>query len=268
MDGPERTPGASVFDRAAPTYGTVGPDFFSYFGRRLVDRMGITKNGRVLDVACGTGAALVPAAETVGAGLAVGADLSEPMLRRARGAAGAGPGLRAVVACMDAQQLAVRTESFDAVVSTFALGSLADPQSALAECRRVTRPRGLLGLVVSDRWWWEGDDRWGRHSDLLDSVGVRIQVDPFPSTDIPSVLALTGWELRHLRAESFPLVFSGADEWWAWAWTHGYRQVLESMGADQIERYRREAFGHLPQSGQPVLGRLEVTLALAVRPDA
>jgi SAM-dependent methyltransferase len=169
---------------------------------------------------------------------------------------------------MDAQQLAARTESFDVVVSTFALGSLPDPQSALAECRRVTRPRGLLGLVVSDRWWWEGDDRWGWHSDLLESVGVRIQVDPFPSTDIPSVLALAGWELRDLGAESFPLVFSGADEWWAWAWSHGYRQILESMGADQIERYRREAFGHLPQNGQPVLGRLEVTLALAVRPDA
>jgi O-methyltransferase / aklanonic acid methyltransferase len=230
--------------------------------------MGITKNGRVLDVACGTGAALVPAAEAVGAGLAVGADLSEPMLRRARGAAGAGLGLCAVVACMDAQQLAVRTESFDAVVSTFALGSLPDPQSALAECRRVTRRRGLLGLVVSDRWWWEGDDRWGWHSDLLESVGVRIEADPFPSTDIPSVLALTGWELRDHGAESFPLVFSGAGEWWAWAWSHGYRQILESMGADQIERYRREAFGHLPQNGQPVLGRLEVTLALAVRPDA
>jgi len=147
-------------------------------------------------------------------------------------------------------------------------GRLPTRSRHLAECRRVARPRGLLGLVVSDRWWWEGDDRWGWHSDLLESVGVRIQVDPFPSTDIPSVLALTGWELRDLGAESFPLVFSGADEWWAWAWSHGYRQILDSIGADQIERYRREAFGHLPQNGQPVLGRLEVTLALAVRPDA
>ena len=76
-----------------------------------------------------------------GRGSGVGRGLSEPMLHTAHvGAAGARLGLRAVVACMDAQQLAVRTESFDVVVSTFALGSLSDPQSALAECRRVTRP--------------------------------------------------------------------------------------------------------------------------------
>jgi hypothetical protein len=25
----------------------------------------------------------------------------------------------------------------------------------------------------------------------------------------------TGWELRDLVTESFPMVFSGADEWWA-----------------------------------------------------
>jgi hypothetical protein len=106
---------------------------------------------------------------------------------------------------------------------------------------------------VSDRWWWEGDDRWGWHGDLLESVGVRIQVDPFPSTDISSVLALTGWELLDLRAESFPLVFSGADEWWAWAWSHGYRQILESMGAVQIHRYRKEAFGHYRRTGSRFL---------------
>jgi ubiquinone/menaquinone biosynthesis C-methylase UbiE len=57
-----------VFDRVAGAYGTVGPDFFSYFGRRLVDHIGIHRGGRVVDLACGTGAALVPAAEAVGAG--------------------------------------------------------------------------------------------------------------------------------------------------------------------------------------------------------
>jgi hypothetical protein len=65
--------------------------------------------------------------------------------------------------------------------------------------------------------------------------------------------ALTGWELLDLRAESFPLVFSGADEWWAWAWSHGYRQILESMGAVQIHRYRKEAFGHYRRTGSRFL---------------
>jgi O-methyltransferase / aklanonic acid methyltransferase len=256
-----------VFDRAAGAYGTVGPDFFGYFGRRLVDRIGMPRGGRVVDLACGTGAALVPAAETVGAeGLSVGVDLSEAMLRRA-GAMDAGPGPQLRLACMDAEHLGIRSESFDAVVCSFALGSFRDPPAALAECWRVARPGGRLGLVVSDHWWWEGDEGWSWHGDLLQSIGVPVRSGRFASADaIDSVLKETGWELRDLVAESFPMVFSGADEWWAWVWSHGYRQILEGMGAAALTRYRTECFRHLQQHGQPVLGRLEASLVYATRP--
>jgi O-methyltransferase/aklanonic acid methyltransferase len=117
VDRHEAATGGSVFDRAAATYGTVGPDFFSHFGRRLVDRIGIPESGRVIDVACGTGAALMPAAKAVGpGGLAVGVELSEAVFRRVGGATDAGSGPRNFVACMDAQQLAVRAGSFDVAV--------------------------------------------------------------------------------------------------------------------------------------------------------
>jgi O-methyltransferase / aklanonic acid methyltransferase len=264
----QAAPGGNVFDRAAGTYGTVGPDFFGHFGRRVVDCVGIPRGGRVVDVACGTGAALVPAAEAVEAGgLSVGVDLSEAMLRRVDAATDAWSGSPILLACMDAQQLAVRSESFDAVVCSFALGSLRDPLSALGECWRVARPGGRLGLVVSDRWWWEGDERWSWHGDLLQSMGVPVPVGRFASAEaIDSVLKETGWELLDLVTESFPMVFSGADEWWAWAWSHGYRQVLESMGAAELALYRTECFRQLRQHGQPVLGRLEVSLVCATRP--
>ena len=259
-----------VFDRAAATYGTVGPDFFGHFGRRLVDWIEMPRSGRVVDIACGPGAALRPAAEAVGAGgLAVGVDLSEPMLRHAGEAKHAGSGPRILLARMDAQQLAVRSESFDAVVCSFALGSFPHPPSALAECWRVARPRGRLGLVVSDRWWWEGDERWSWHGDLLEAVGVPAPAGRFASAEaINSVLNETGWELQDLVAESFPMVFSGADEWWAWAWSHGYRRILESMGAAELAHYRTECFRQLQQHGMPVLGHLEVFLACATRPSS
>jgi O-methyltransferase / aklanonic acid methyltransferase len=263
----EGAPGGNVFDRVAGAYGTVGPDFFGYFGRRLVDRIGIPRGGRVVDVACGSGAALVPAGEAVGAGgLAVGVDVSVAMLRRA-GATDAGSGPQLRLACMDAKRLAIRSESFDAVVCSFALGSFADPLSALAECWRVAHLGGRLGLVVSDRWWWEGDERWNWHGELLQSVGVPVPPGRFVSADaIDSVLKEAGWELRDLVTESFPMVFSGAVEWWAWAWSHGYRQILESMSAAELTLYRTEAFRQLQPHGQPVLGRLEASLVCATRP--
>jgi ubiquinone/menaquinone biosynthesis C-methylase UbiE len=76
---------ASVFDRAAATYERVGPRFFSHFGRRVVDLVAPTNGARVLDVAAGAGAILIPAAERVGPyGRVIGVDLAESMVERLR----------------------------------------------------------------------------------------------------------------------------------------------------------------------------------------
>src|SRR5262249_16735347 len=76
---------AAVYDAAAATYNRIGPSFFLHFGKRVVDLAGITPGSSVLDVATGTGAALIPAAELVGSrGKVVGIDVSPRMVDRAR----------------------------------------------------------------------------------------------------------------------------------------------------------------------------------------
>ncbi len=76
---------ADFFGRAAPTYGDVGPRFFSRFGRRLVEVARLPAGARVLDVATGMGAVLIPAAEAVGPqGQVVGIDLSPSMVEETR----------------------------------------------------------------------------------------------------------------------------------------------------------------------------------------
>jgi len=75
-------------------------------------------------------------------GLALGVDVSEPMLARAvRAEAGPQVGfLRA-----DAQRLPFRDETFDAVVSIAMLQLIPKPSAALAEMARVLRPGGADG---------------------------------------------------------------------------------------------------------------------------
>ncbi len=69
---------AGLYNRVASLFGQVGPDFFSYAGRHLVERMDIAEGAKVLDVAVGRGANLFPAAEKVGLrGQAIGIDLAE-----------------------------------------------------------------------------------------------------------------------------------------------------------------------------------------------
>ena len=52
---------AGVFDRAAPSYDRIGDAYHDHFGARLAEAAGIHPGARVLDVACGRGAVLVPA---------------------------------------------------------------------------------------------------------------------------------------------------------------------------------------------------------------
>src|SRR5689334_4965853 len=72
---------AGIFDRAAPTYDQTGVEFFGPPGRELVRLAGIAAGQRVLDLGCGRGNVLFPAAEAVGpTGEVIGVDFAPGML--------------------------------------------------------------------------------------------------------------------------------------------------------------------------------------------
>jgi ubiquinone/menaquinone biosynthesis C-methylase UbiE len=53
-----------------------GPDYWDYFGARLVERAVIYPGAVLLDIGCGTGSSLIPAAEITGPfGFAYGIDI-------------------------------------------------------------------------------------------------------------------------------------------------------------------------------------------------
>ena len=54
------------FDMVAHIYDSIGPGFFSYFGKRLVDLADVKKGSTILDVATGRGAVLFPVVEKTG----------------------------------------------------------------------------------------------------------------------------------------------------------------------------------------------------------
>jgi ubiquinone/menaquinone biosynthesis C-methylase UbiE len=119
-------------------------------GELVVDRAGVEPGMDLLDVACGTGNATLPAA---GAGARVtGLDFAPGLLEIARE--------RAADAMVeidfiegDAQDLPFEDASFDRVVSTFGHMFAPDHRKTADEMKRVLRPDGVIAVAC---WSPEG----------------------------------------------------------------------------------------------------------------
>jgi len=108
--------------------------------------LNIPAGGVALDVGSGPGSITASLARSAGEdGLALGVDISEPMLARAVRSE-AGPHVGFVRA--DAQRLPLRDNTVDAVVSIAVLQLIPNPAAALAEMARVLRPGGRLAVMV------------------------------------------------------------------------------------------------------------------------
>ena len=132
---------AAMFDRVAARY-DVANDVLSLgqdrAWRRLVVAAVQPRPGqRILDLAAGTGTSSEPF-QRAGA-VVVPTDLSLGMLAVGKRRS---PGLPFVAA--DALRLPYADASFDAVTISFGLRNVEDPERALVELRRVTRPGGVL----------------------------------------------------------------------------------------------------------------------------
>lgn len=134
-----------LYRRASRYYDILDWPFEHCRYRRLRRDLWSGLQGRILDLGAGTGrnaAHYPPRAEVVAT------DLSLEMLRRARPRIVAASHRPALVVS-DALELALRTGTLDACVSTFLFCVLPDEvqASALGEIRRVLRPGGRLYLL-------------------------------------------------------------------------------------------------------------------------
>ncbi|BBX23270.1 methyltransferase [Mycolicibacter terrae] len=183
----------------ASPFGSMFYDNAQAVARRLleawqhpIDWLDIPAGGVALDVGCGPGSITASLARAVGEdGLALGVDVSEPMLARAvRVQAGAQAGfLRA-----DAQRLPLRDNTVDAVISIAVLQLIPDPTAALGEMARVLKPGGRIALMVptagsASRLW-----------KLLPKAGARV----FDDDEIADTLERHG--LTSVRVKNFGTV--------------------------------------------------------------
>jgi SAM-dependent methyltransferase len=115
----------------------------------MLDLANLRAGDRVLDVAAGTGDQTILAARRVGAtGYILATDLSASMLKIADEAV-QNAGLTNVdTRVMDAANIDLDTDSFDAVICRMGLMLFSNPVKALIEMRRVVKPSGKVVVLV------------------------------------------------------------------------------------------------------------------------
>jgi ubiquinone/menaquinone biosynthesis C-methylase UbiE len=116
---------------------------------RLLDLADVPAGSRVLDIGAGSGEQTLRAARRVGAaGYVLATDISASMLEKTATAARQAGLSNIVTRVMDAQRLELPSDSFDIVISRFALMLIPDIPTALNEIRRVLRTGGKLAALV------------------------------------------------------------------------------------------------------------------------
>jgi ubiquinone/menaquinone biosynthesis C-methylase UbiE len=237
---------SGLYDRAAATYDRIGPRYFAHFGRRLVELAGLHEGASVLDVGCGRGACLFPAAERVGpSGSVVGVDLSAAMVKEVtREIERLGLG-HAQVRQMDAEALEFPDSCFDAVFCGFVLFLLPDLDAVLFESLRVLKPGGeFLASVFGKRL----DPRWDAYRRLVGTY--REHFRPAPQVDTPTLfdaeqleglLSNAGFVDIEVVDEEEEFRYRDEKEWWATEWSCGDRALFGRLAPPVLEEFRRQA---------------------------
>ncbi len=246
---------AGVFTRASSNYDRVVTSFFSQLGADLVEYVRLQPGWQVLDVACGRGATVFPASETVGhAGRVVGIDLAPGMIEELRHDVDDRGIGNVEVRVADAEALLFPDGSFDAVLCGFALFLFPDSHQALTESRRVLIPGGRLATSTFTPKAAEGL-AW--FSELVrDALGMPVQAEESTQFDQPEqlqhALGAAGFADIEVRRQSFEVSVSSTDHFWEWMWSIGMRGLLEQLDEATADSVRKAAEVHLnAELGEP-----------------
>jgi ubiquinone/menaquinone biosynthesis C-methylase UbiE len=240
----------ATYDAASRDYEDASRDFWQYIPLRTVERLELQRGERVLDVPCGSGPSLLPAAERVGpTGRVIGVDYAEQMVAIAREkATAAGLGnVELSVGDMTALD-GTFAEPFDAVVCSLGLFFVDDMPALLRSLVGLLRPGGRLGVAVFGEHVFDPL----RHVfvDAMRDLAPNVEVlQPWRRTEDLSVLRAVfdaaGLGPVEIDTEDDRLPLRGPDDWWRIVMGSGFRRTVAALDEPTVDQLRQRCDEHI-----------------------
>jgi SAM-dependent methyltransferase len=251
-------------------------DFFQPIALSLLKALVPGPGERVLDVGCGRGAVLLPAADLVGAtGTCTGIDISQAMVDSCESLAERCGFTNVEVMRGNAQAPELEERSFDVIASSLVLFFLPDPGAALAAWLPLLVPGGRVGVTtfgVIDERWATLDDVFAPYlpADLRDARTTGA-TGPFGSdAGVEGLLSAAGFVDVRTVTDTIPVRFADADQWHAFSWSTGQRAMWLAVPEEKRPSVRAAAERLLAGFAEPD-GSIPLDQAirhtLARRPD-
>jgi len=239
---------------ASDHYDDPANSFWERFGRRTIERVGLTPGARVLDVCCGGGASAIPAAQAVGpTGFVLGVDLAESLLALARAKARRRGLAHVEFRVGDMLDIGLPESEYDAVVCVFGIFFVPDMHDATRKLWRLVAPGGKLAITTwgprlfepANSVFWEsvravrpelykGFNPWDR---VCDPESLR------------AVFAGAGVRAEEVVLEAGTHALRSPEDWWAMVLGSGYRATVEELEAGEREHVRRETLESIRELG-------------------
>lgn len=229
-----------------------GLDSWLYFGNQLVELANLQEGARVLDVGCGGGTSLFPAAQKVGPrGHVTGIEIDERDIEVVETKIEEQEITNASVLKMDAWQMTFDDASFDNVLGGSVIGFLLkeDTQELCPEISRVLKAGGRVGFST---WETREDLDW-----MLESLKRAFPEVPESELSVYSrysldrladILSRAGFQqiTKHTVVAEF--IHKNKETWWKnmqlYTWKPFYDQ-LALRNPDELEEFKEETYQRL-----------------------
>jgi ubiquinone/menaquinone biosynthesis C-methylase UbiE len=227
----------AAYDRVAARYDDLFSRHVKTPNDRLTRGLGLRRGERLVDLACGSGAATLPMMRLTAPAETVAVDPSEGMLSLAREAADTeGLKLTAIKAKAEDFIAAAPTASFDVVSMRFALAYL-DWHTVLPAMARLLRPGGRIGLVTSLAT--SAPQALTIYHRLAESMDMETVPLPTPKTSgqVEELLTRGGVRIEDSWQHGFRLWFDTGAEATRWLIDTGYvaHPALNSLDDDVLD---------------------------------